>query len=76
MVKLTDPITDQDYDPIGDPAGTLLQSVYVVGGIAMTLILFNIAQSDVVPAVSNLLSSLTGGAVADEGGSQIVTFGE
>jgi hypothetical protein len=65
MVEFTDPITDTQYDPIGDPSGTAVQAIYAILGISMTLILVSIANSNVVPRVQNLLSGLTGGTVGE-----------
>ena len=60
MVEFEDPITETEYDPVGDPSGTLLQSVYAVAGITMTLLLLGIAQGRVLPAVREFIKSLLG----------------
>jgi hypothetical protein len=60
MTEFEDPITDTSYDPLGDPAGTALQSIYVVLGIGMTLVLFGIAQSTVVPTLAGLFDVIPG----------------
>jgi len=74
MTELMDPITDVQYDPVGDPAGTAIQAVIVVGGITMTLLLFSVAQNTALPAVGNVLNSLIG---IDGGtGDGIDVFGE
>jgi hypothetical protein len=67
MPEFTDPLTDTSYDPIGDPSGTVVQAIYAIAGISMTLILISIANSNVVPKVQNALSSLTGGSVGEGG---------
>lgn len=60
MAKLKDPITDTTYDPLGDPAGTALQAVYAVAGIAMTALLVSIATGNVLPRVQSFVSDLLG----------------
>jgi hypothetical protein len=67
MVEFSDPITDTNYDPIGDPSGTALQAVYAIAGISMTLLLVSIANTNVVPRVQSFLSSLTGADVGEGG---------
>jgi len=60
MAEFTDPVTDTSYDPIGNPGQTAVKAVYAVAGISMTLILLGIAQSTVVPTVTNALESVVG----------------
>jgi len=67
MVQFTDPLTDTNYNPIGDPVGTAKQSVYAIAGISMTLLLLSIANTNVVPRVQSALSSLTGANVGEGG---------
>jgi hypothetical protein len=67
MVEFTDPITDTSYDPIGDPAGTVLQAVYAVAGIAMTALLVSIATGNVLPRVQGFLSDMLGIDAGDSG---------
>ena len=69
MVKFTDPITDTEYNPIGDPTGTIVKSVYAIAGITMTLLLVSIANNNILPQVQGTLSSLTGTGV---GGDSVV----
>jgi hypothetical protein len=69
-----DPITGESYDPIGDPVGTLSTSVMYIFGITMTLLLLGIAQSTVLPTVSDLVSGLLG--IDSGNGSQTIQFGE
>lgn len=68
MVEFTDPITDTKYNPVGDPAGTVLQSVYIVLGLTMTLLLLGIAQAGVLPRVQSLIGNLLG---IETGGGEI-----
>lgn len=70
MAEFQDPITDTTYDPLGDPAGTALKSVYVIAGIAMTLLLFNIASGSVLPRVQSVL-----GLGGDSGGFDVSVSG-
>lgn len=58
MVEFEDPVTGTEYDPT-DPAGLALKGVYGVLGITMTLLLFSIAQMNVLPTVQNFLGNLT-----------------
>jgi len=74
MTELMDPITDVEYDPVGDPAGTALKSVYVIGGITMTLLLFSVAQNTVLPTVGSLLDSTIG--VSGGTGDGLDVYGE
>jgi len=74
MVEFEDPITDTSYNPIGDPSGTLLKSVYAVAGITMTLLLLGVAQNSVLPQVQSFVESLLG---LDTGsGNNVVQFGD
>jgi len=74
MVEFEDPVTDVTYDPLGDPTGTLMKAVTVVGGIAMTIVLFSLANSSVVPVIQNAVNEATGGFVdAGEDGIGIPT---
>jgi len=69
-----DPITGTSYDPLGDPTGTAMKFLMAVAGITMTLLALGVAQSAVLPRVSDLFSGLTG---VDTGeGSGIVQFGD
>jgi len=70
MAEFMDPLTDETYDPIGDPAGTALKSVYVIAGITMTLLLFNIASGSVLPRVQSIL-----GLGGDSGGFDVSVSG-
>jgi len=67
MVEFTDPITDINYDPIGDPSGTALQAVYAIAGISMTLLLLSIANTNVVPRAQSFISGLVGVNVGEGG---------
>jgi hypothetical protein len=58
--QFEDPITDTSYDPFGDPSGTLMKAVSVVLGIGMTLVLFGIAQSTVVPTLAGVFDAVPG----------------
>lgn len=74
MPKFEDPITGTEYRPISDPTGTLMQSVGAVVGITMTLVLLGVAQSQLLPVVSNALSDLAG--INTGSGDGIVQFGD
>ena len=74
MQKLEDPLTGEEYDPIGDPIGTVTTSVMYVLGITMTLLLLGIAQNTVLPTVSDLVSGLLG--IDSGNGSATIQFGE
>jgi hypothetical protein len=69
MVEFEDPITDTDYDPMGDPAGTAWKFIMVIGGITMTLLAFMVAQNNVLPTVTSFIGGLTGSNV---GGNETV----
>lgn len=66
MVRFTDPITDTEYNPIGDPTGTAVKSVYAIAGITMTLLLVSIANNNILPTVQGALSGLLGTGVGGE----------
>jgi len=70
-VEFDDPVTDVSYDPIGDPVGTAMSAVAIVGGLTMTLLLFTIAQGTVLPVVQDVVSSLTGGAVESDSDMEV-----
>lgn len=74
MVKFSDPITDIEYDPIGEPVATATQAVYAIAGISMTLLLLSIANTNVVPRAQSFLSNLVGVDVG-EGGFSIGSNG-
>jgi len=63
-----DPITDTSYSPIKDPIGTGSDIGMMAVGIAMTLLVFTIAQNTVFPVMGDLLGSVTGGLVDTGGG--------
>ena len=69
MVKFTDPITDTEYNPIGDPTGTAVKSVYAIAGITMTLLLVSIANNNILPSVQGFLGGVLGTGV---GGDSVV----
>lgn len=69
-----DPITGSTYDPIGDPIGTVSKFGMAVAGITMTLLALGIAQSTVLPWVSDLVSGVVG--VDTGSGSGVVQFGD
>jgi hypothetical protein len=59
MPTFKDPVTNTNYD-LGDPSGTLMDSVGIVGGIAMTAFLALLALNQVLPWVQGLFSGVTG----------------
>jgi len=63
MVSFEDPITDTTYRPLSDPVGTLSKSGMIVAGLTMTLLLFGIAQNQVLPMVGGFVNNVTGGLV-------------
>lgn len=71
MVEFEDPITDTEYD-FSDPAGTGMKVLTVLGGIAMTLVLFVVAQENIVPRITSALSGLTGTDVGGTGSVEVV----
>jgi len=73
VVEFEDPITGTSYDPVGDPTGTAVQAGYAVLGIAMTLLLVNVAQSTVLPELEGLASVVPGVDTGSDGG---VRFGD
>jgi len=60
MAKFEDPVTGTSYDPIGDPAGTAMKFVYVVGGLTMTLLALGVAQGNVLPRLKGLINDFLG----------------
>jgi hypothetical protein len=66
VVSFQDPITDTEYNPIGDPTGTAVKSVYAIAGITMTLLLVSIANNNILPQVQGVLSGLLGTGVGGE----------
>jgi hypothetical protein len=74
MPEFEDPITDVEYDPLGDPAGTAKQAVMIVAGIGMTLVLFGISQSTVVPVLASVFDAIPG-VDSGQGGQGKIVFG-
>lgn len=74
MPEFEDPLTGQSYDPIGAPGETVVQAVYAVAGIAMTLLLVRVAQSTVLPELEGLVSIVPG--VSAGSGDGVVQLGE
>jgi len=59
MVEFEDPITDTEYDA-SDPLDMAKTAVMVLGGMAVTLTLFAVANNNVVPAITGFIADLTG----------------
>jgi len=74
MVKFTDPVTDETYDPLGDPSGTAMTAVSYVLGIAMTALLVGVALNTVLPTAGGFVENLLG--VDTGGNSGPLQFGD
>jgi hypothetical protein len=74
MPSFQDPITDVEYDPIGDPTGTAKQAAMIVAGIGMTLVLFGISQQTVVPLLADVFDAIPG-IDSGQGGQGKIVFG-
>jgi hypothetical protein len=74
MLEFSDPVTDESYDPIGDPGGTAMKAVSYVLGIAMTALLVGVALNTVLPTAGGFVERLTG--VDTGGNSGPLQFGD